>query len=1358
MQKLLAYLVLLLLPLAARGQALSKWYYWFDTDKVPQQSGQVSDQKFHLEADVSDLSIGVHTLYVQVADTAGVFSPPVGTWFYHVPDTENMDKLYYWFSGEDGMHSVDFGDGKIELDVSSIPTGLHSLNVQVMDRKGSVSGVNTYLFYKVPASAKVEKLRYWIDGSQDIKEMAYGQSNFLLDVSECVPGFHFLHYYVIDADGRSSSIQSAGFYRMPMESAQKLYYWFTGDSQATEVEDFANGFVADVTHVQEGFNTMYTQIVDHGPTNIEAHHFIKVAQTEGNGDLTVACIIDGEIVAEEKVPCQGGVIKLDMDVSNIEVGLHKAMFQVITPTGAGSSIAETYFIRTLTNDDVASMQCSYTIDGFKHYTQKGTMTNGAFHFDLPVDEVEDGLHRIDFMLVAENGATTTQGSSWFIKTPLGGNAVTQYDYWLNDKTDEVQRVTLDNPTDPFQLIKLLPVSSEPLRSSCFHFEAKDGVPMMYAKNDIHFRFHDRTGRWVDESKQYVDYNTSAAVTDVTELKSSQTFARLDDNNIKWFKFEAAPGDTIGFKSSQATTLQVFAPSGKEILSAMGDKSVQYSGAHTWEEGVHYLAVHDVTGSKSDITLDYMHMDKYDVVSQDVYVVGNGGCSTITYQGNGFRDLVSVDLVNADGDVVSSIDVGHESDAETTVTFDFTDVELGIYDALFHFTTEDKTFANNITVEPPVDIELATKVTYPSTFLRGTSVTYTVEITNKGNMTAYAVPLYTWIQSNTKESIESINIEGLGLKRLVDFVDKDSCTTEVYAAIEEYSQSISDDHYFMKFKTLNADNPSDSVVVRSCYFTTQLAPNEKKKIQFTIKSAEIIQAYFTVPSDWYSVYTEGQTNRQRARFKSKQAMASYCCYREQVECVANITVDVFDFASLFGGPLVGLTDCVVGALSQMLSAAGDVACGKNDVGTELAKKANAVAKGMSIAGSLLSCASGYNKLKNVTQLLSALVQTGDMILYPKVGVDCVTAFREKKPNCPPAPPGGGSSSPRNSCEPNDIRGYTSESGSLHMRNDIEDVMFIIDSENDPVFADAPAHTVIITDTINSLYYDTSYFCTTNVTIGDVSMDLDGTEQNFIKTMDLRPRINVIAQVEQKYDPQTGIAKWIWTSLDPMTMEPTDDVMQGVLPVNDESHIGEGHITYHLKQKKGLPDGTEVTNQADIIFDSNDPVFTPVWTNTIDAVAPTGHVVAAKQKDYETATLTVEGIDERSGVWAYDVYVQYGTKAEWLKVAEKVSPREDGTLDVKVYEGINHGFYVCAVDSAGNVEVKEPLCEVRLDLTDMISGDANGDGSVSVGDMTTVISALKGESPEGYDENGADANHDGIISVEDLQAIIRRILRK
>ena len=101
MRKLLAFLVLLMLPWVARAQALADWYYWFDYDSSPKEIGKVVGQQFQLQPDISHLAMGVHTLYVQVVDTAGVYSTPVGSMFFKVPDASTIDKLFYTIDAEE---------------------------------------------------------------------------------------------------------------------------------------------------------------------------------------------------------------------------------------------------------------------------------------------------------------------------------------------------------------------------------------------------------------------------------------------------------------------------------------------------------------------------------------------------------------------------------------------------------------------------------------------------------------------------------------------------------------------------------------------------------------------------------------------------------------------------------------------------------------------------------------------------------------------------------------------------------------------------------------------------------------------------------------------------------------------------------------------------------------------------------------------------------------------------------------------------------------------------------------------------------------------------------------------------------
>ena len=327
-----------------------------------------------------------------------------------------------------------------------------------------------------------------------------------------------------------------------------------------------------------------------------------------------------------------------------------------------------------------------------------------------------------------------------------------------------------------------------------------------------------------------------------------------------------------------------------------------------------------------------------------------------------------------------MDVSHDSDAETAVTFDFSDAELSVYDAVFHFTEEDVIVQNAVTVEEAIDIELATNVSFPRTFSR--SATYTVTITNKGNMTAYAVPIYTWIKSLTKDGIYQIIFDGLGLDSFMDGINTDSLSASDIASLQAISDQLSDDHYFMHFWVKDENNPNDSTYVRSNYFYTNIAPYDTKTLHLTIYTREVdTYAYFTVPEEWHSYSIESNSSQfqAKARFARSSSREWYCCYRERIECVADIIVNGLDIASLFSVPgptATNIADCVAGIVNQTLKAAGDTYCGKNDVQGDFMKKVNNVVKGMSIAAVASSCASMFG-VKNASEISVAI----DNLLHP-----------------------------------------------------------------------------------------------------------------------------------------------------------------------------------------------------------------------------------------------------------------------------------------------------------------------------------------------------------------------------------------
>ena len=83
-----------------------------------------------------------------------------------------------------------------------------------------------------------------------------------------------------------------------------------------------------------------------------------------------------------------------------------------------------------------------------------------------------------------------------------------------------------------------------------------------------------------------------------------------------------------------------------------------------------------------------------------------------------------------------------------------------------------------------------------------------------------------------------------------------------------------------------------------------------------------------------------------------------------------------------------------------------------------------------------------------------------------------------------------------------------------------------------------------------------------------------------------------------DAGNGVVEWYLRVYDPNGAFGWPHDGSGFLPSNDETHRGEGHLTYRIKVRDDAPAGVVITNTATIVFDYNAPIETdPAWWNTV-----------------------------------------------------------------------------------------------------------------------------------------------------------------
>lgn len=271
--------------------------------------------------------------------------------------------------------------------------------------------------------------------------------------------------------------------------------------------------------------------------------------------------------------------------------------------------------------------------------------------------------------------------------------------------------------------------------------------------------------------------------------------------------------------------------------------------------------------------------------------------------------------------------------------------------------------------------------------------------------------------------------------------------------------------------------------------------------------------------------------------------------------------------------------------------------------------------------------------------------------------------------------------RTSYDPNAIYG-PSGFRSQRFVNNKDKQSFVVMFENVDT-AKADAQIVRIVDTLDKSKFDLSTFEFGNITVGNKYFKVPNGRQQFMMEKNLAPDVDMKVRINGTIDTATGIVFWQFTSIDPQTGDLPD--FNGFLPPNVNYPSGEGSVSYTVNPVSNLPDGAELVSRASIVFDTNEPILTNTWKNTIDAGNPQGNL---KAKIYEDSLIVLEysAADAGSGVDYYNLYMSENN-GQWIPV-----PGGNGDSILFLAEpGKTYQFYMEAQDRTGNRERKDAVGE-------------------------------------------------------------------
>lgn len=1149
------------------------------------------------------------------------------------------------------------------------------------------------------------------------------------------------------------------------------HYWF--DSQLDGPLS-ANGrsntptltLSPDVSSLREGIHTFNISVADHsggGVSSIRSNYFLRLPLA-GSQTYSVQTLVDGQPYRTDRVTSTGMTLHYDLDATALPYGLHSLSLAVINESGAVSSFHESMFFRVPTDAENSAMVLHYMIDGKEAGT--APLSGGSAMLQLDLASISSGVHELTVYASDGHELTTNFASRLFVKTP---GPTESYTYWLNGDYSSAKSVKVAEPKADLRVIDMLAVEAVPFRSKMFTCvpDAATGNLTLYARNELSVAFFSHGYEAVAiDSRRYTDQRVSRTV-DATEIHPlniganlTETITLPTDNSIIWYYFDAEPGQLVSAKSSIGCYLEIWNSSGEQIMSVSGADATKNQTLNIKTSGRYYLALHDVAGSSklTNFKLTYSNLPTYIIVSQFPQCSTNNGVLMCNLSGNGFRELQSVKLIKDDISLLSTF-INHTDNYTAEIRFDLNNAPKGEYMVQAEYI-DSITGKKHIVGGQPISLENPEpgeiKVSFiPATGMKPPQLNQ-IQITNTGNISLLHTPFNIAVEEPTNGCY--VHFSNFGPDKPEDDEQAIVYTDNLLGRDISGGMFGGIIPYLMPYETLTLDldvyaNPSRTTTIdlyawagepwseefkritsedfrlseEDYYQTNQLTLT---KLMIIATAASINDGTLTVP-EGSTPMTPGDNNKSR----------SFLCYDDlkKTRYLLERTANCNPFS----------TAGIAATVTADIASATGLGIGGEDNKQSL-KRFDVDSEATGIDLKLYPDSSSW--APQIKNFITTRFPTPGQALGPTTGGH--KAIRKSAKNY-----GDNAGSTPNpvpprlllhlqiSVDPNDIIGPVGPSGGRFIGRNRQELPYTIEFENDPELATASALTIDVTNQLDGSVFDLSTFKATELNIGGKTIELPA-DHEFIRTLDLRPEINAVAQLEMTYDATSGKSLWHLTSLDPMTMEPTDYFEQGILPVNDSiSHRGEGMISYTIGLKPGLADGTKISNKASIVFDTNAPIETPVWENIIDYTLPTAQV-AVETADNKEFAFTFSGSDSGAGIWMYALYLRYPGSDEWLLLRDGIEQTDFG---YEAPEALPAGtmFAVLATDGAGN--------EQDSDFMRLQPGDVDRSGIVDANDVLALSAYYMGK-PVNIALSVSDVNSDGLIDSQDVLAIARIYLQK
>lgn len=223
------------------------------------------------------------------------------------------------------------------------------------------------------------------------------------------------------------------------QAGYELLYWFNNEKECNSIAFPQNGnYKLNIAQLNMGLHTIHLAIKDSAGimSTPVSKEFYKMA-TE-SGDVVFDYWFDHNEVEKITFVATDSIWNYDVDVKKLTDGLHTFHVQTINNKGYRSSVTTKCFFKIPTGP--LTTNCTYWFDDNIADIKDAIVTDGIWKCDIDVENLTEGLHRLNIQATNSKGYSSPTIVKNFIKVPQG-SAETVCTFWFDQDYETAQVAT-----------------------------------------------------------------------------------------------------------------------------------------------------------------------------------------------------------------------------------------------------------------------------------------------------------------------------------------------------------------------------------------------------------------------------------------------------------------------------------------------------------------------------------------------------------------------------------------------------------------------------------------------------------------------------------------------------------------------------------------------------------------------------------------------------------------------------------------------------------------------------------------------------------------------------------------------------